>query len=76
MKKRYIKFGGVENIFCFTEAARLVDGDVTVKRGKYIVDGKSRLGVIALFTPDEAVIVEYPEEARTFEKFLEKYINE
>lgn len=72
MKKIYIKMNNMTDIKAFVEKALMVEGDITVKKGKYVIDGKSIMGI---FTIDlsTGVTVEYPESATTFEQFLKSF---
>lgn len=50
------------------ESQKLV-GDVLVKKGKFIVDGKSLMGVISI-DPSSPILVEYPDDEPEFEVYL------
>ena len=69
MKTLFIKVSAISDVTNFCQAAARVDGDVTVRKGKYVIDGKS---LMALFSLDMStgVTVEYPEDADTFEEFI------
>lgn len=72
MQKMYIKMNNMTDIRAFLEKALIVEGDVTIKKGKYVIDGKSIMGV---FTIDlsTGVTVEYPDNAVEFERFLKQF---
>lgn len=72
-KTKKIKLWGINEPAIFVEEANLVQGEVNLHRGVYCVDGKSLLGVMAIFEAFEPVTVEYPEEAKSFDKFLERF---
>lgn len=72
MKQKLIRLKDVEEVLCFTSNSNLVEGDIIVRRGKYCIDGKSSLGIAAL-DASAGVVVEYPEEAELFDKFLERF---
>ena len=59
----------VADITRFAEEAHKVAGDVIVRRGKFVVDGKSIMGIISI-NPSEGVTVEYPEDETAFGEFL------
>ena len=71
-KTKLIKINGIADVTAFVKMASQVDGDVTLYRGKYVVDGTSLLGVFSV-DPSEGVTVEYPEDAEIFEEFIKKF---
>ena len=71
-KKKFIKINGIADVTAFVKMASQVDGDVTLYRGKYVVDGTSLLGVFSVDT-SEGVTVEYPGDAEVFEEFISKF---
>ena len=71
-KTKLIKINGIADVTAFVKMASQVDGDVTLYRGKYVVDGTSLLGVFSV-DPSEGVTVEYPEDAEVFEEFINKF---
>lgn len=72
MKKMYIKITGIHDVTEFICNAATVDGDVTCKRGKYVIDGKSAMGVLSIDVA-EGFVVEYPETADDFEQFISQF---
>lgn len=72
MNTRTIALKTIFDLDTFIKKANAVDGDVLVYRGKFVVDGKSVLGVMSLDLTD-GFIVEYPSDAIEFEQFLSKY---
>lgn len=73
MKNVNVIINGVNDVCDFIKAANLVDGDVILYKGRYIVDGKSIMGVLSLDMTSE-VNVEYPEDATLFEQAISKFI--
>lgn len=69
MKSIYVKINGIADISKLAIAAGAVDGDVTVRKGKYVVDGKSIMGLFSLDLSTGAT-VEYPEDATDFENYI------
>ena len=69
MKTMPIKITGINDMTNFVKEAAAVLGDVACREGKYVVDGKSLLGVMSIDL-STGVIVEYPNDAIDFEKFL------
>ena len=75
MKKVNIKILNINDVDAFVQKARMVDGDILVSRGKFCVDGKSVLGMFSL-NVSEGCQVEYPEDAKEFEEFLQNFMGE
>ena len=46
-----------------------MNGEVSVYRGKFCVDGKSLMGIVSLNTA-EGCRVEYPDDAVAFDEFI------
>lgn len=69
--KKFIKISGIHDIAEFVTYASEVNGDVCVQRGRFIIDGKSLMGMLSIDT-SEGVIVEYPEDA-AFSEYLKKF---
>ena len=73
MKELSIKVRGIHDICRLTAAARLVDGDVTIKRGNHVIDAKSVMGVFSIDMSD-GVTIQYPDSATDFENFLQEFV--
>ena len=71
-RKVFIKIYNVKEIMEFVVHAGKVDGDVTVYRGKYVIDGKSLMGIFSIDLSD-GVQVEYPEDAAEFAEYIKKF---
>lgn len=69
MKELTISIKGLHDVYTFISKAQAVDGDITVTRGRYAVDGKSVLGIFSLDMSQD-VTVSYPETALEFEDFI------
>ena len=69
MKELVISIKGLHDVYTFISKAQAVDGDITVTRGRYAVDGKSVLGIFSLDMSQD-VTVTYPETATEFEEFI------
>ena len=54
----------------FVNITGYAEHDVTIYRGKYVIDAKSLLGVVAIHSP-YGMIIEYSEEDKKFEKKLQ-----
>ena len=70
MVTRVISIDKISDIMDFNAQAHKVEGDIVVRRGIYVVDGKSLLGIMAL-NPAEGITVEFPEEAVDFAAYLD-----
>lgn len=68
-----VKITTISDVKDLINYTRAVDGDVLIKKGNYIVDGTSILGVLSLdmSTPVE---IEYPQNALELEGFLNNFL--
>ena len=73
MASKMVKITTISDVKDLINYTRAVDGDVLIKKGKYIVDGTSILGVLSLdmSTPVEIV---YPQDALELEGFLNNFL--
>ena len=67
-----ISINGLTDVYDFIKEASKVEGDVTLKRGKYVVDAKSFLGVFSIDVSQDTTIV-YPEDAVEFDKYIARF---
>ena len=72
MKKMTISIHGLNDVYKFIEEATKVEGDITVTRGKFTVDGKSIMGIFSL-DMSQNVTVTYPEYATEFERYIKSF---
>lgn len=72
MKSLYIKINGISDVSNFVRKATEVYGDVLIKKGKFVIDGKSLMGMFSLDL-SAGVTVEYPEDAIDFENFVNTF---
>ena len=72
MKKMYIAINTINKVTEFIQKASQVDGDVICTKGRYTINGKSIMGVFSIDI-SEGVMVEYPETATDFEKYLSQF---
>ena len=72
MKEIVISIKGLHDVYTFISKAQAVDGDVTVKRGRYAVDGKSVLGIFSLDMSQDVTVI-YPASAVEFDQFCEQF---
>ena len=75
MKKVFIKIAKIDGVNEFVQHARSVQGDILVSRGKFCVDGKSILGMYSL-NVSQGCNVEYPEDAKEFDEFIQQFVGE
>lgn len=69
METKVISINGLNDIYDFIKEASKVDGDVLLKRGKFVVDAKSFLGVLSIDVSQDTTI-SYPSDATDFEKYI------
>ena len=72
MKTMNVKITTIQDTENFAEQAKKVNGDVTLRRGRFVADAKSFLGIIAINVTAGAV-VEYPETAADFEDYISQF---
>lgn len=70
--KLTIKLENLNDVNAFISQANKINGDVTVYKGKYCVDGKSLMGLMSIGIPLN-IIVEYPDDSIDFNNFIQKY---
>ena len=68
-----VKITTISDVKDLINYTRAVDGDVLIKKGNYVIDGTSILGVLSLdmSTPVEIV---YPQDAIELEGFLNNFL--
>lgn len=72
MKKMYVAINTINKVTEFVQKASQVDGDVICSKGRYTVDGKSIMGIFSIDV-SEGIVVEYPETATEFEKYISQF---
>ena len=72
MKEMIISIKGLNDVYKFVSKSQEVEGDITVQRGRYAVDGKSVLGIFSLDMSQDVTVI-YPENAVDFENFIEHF---
>lgn len=72
MKSKFIKIQNIADMNDFIQKAISVDGDVLGRKGKYVIDCKSIMGVISIDV-STGITVEYPETAMDFEEYISKF---
>lgn len=71
-KSKFIKMNSVTDVMNFVKEASKIEGDVTVLKGRYIIDGKSIMGVMSI-DMSTGMTVEYPADAVDFENFISQF---
>lgn len=71
-KSKFIKMNSVTDVMNFVKEASKIEGDVTVLKGRYIIDGKSVMGVMSI-DMSTGMTVEYPADAVDFENFISQF---
>ena len=71
-KSKFIKMNNVTDVMNFVKEASKIEGDVTVLKGRYIIDGKSIMGVMSI-DMSTGMTVEYPADAVDFENFISQF---
>lgn len=70
MVSKQISIETFKDMMDFVNEASKVFGDVLIRKGKYVIDGKSIMGIVSI-DPSTGITVEYPEDATDFGAFLE-----
>ena len=74
-KTTVISINGLNDIYEFIRQATKVEGDVLLKRGKFVVDAKSFLGVLSIDVSQDTTVI-YPEDAEEFEIYINQFKKE
>lgn len=72
MKTKNIKIIGITDVTRLAQKAYKVNGDVYLKKGIYVVDGKSLMGIMSIDV-STGVTVTYPEDAIEFDQFISTF---
>lgn len=72
IKNMTISIKNLTDIYNFVAEASKVEQDVIIKRGKFVIDAKSILGIFSIDMSQE-VVVSYPESATDFENFISQF---
>lgn len=70
--KRQIKMSQIKDATDLVQRATMVDGDVTITKGKYSIDAKSVMGIFSLDLTT-GVVIEYPDDATAFDDFIKAF---
>ena len=72
MKTKFIKMSDINDIANFVNEASKVESDINVLKGRYIINGKSIMGVMSI-DMSTGMTVEYPADAIDFENFISQF---
>jgi phosphotransferase system HPr-like phosphotransfer protein len=67
-----IRLIGINDLRNFVDAAEKVEGDITCKKGRYVVSAKSILGMMSIDTTSSCEVT-YPVDAYKFESFIKQF---
>lgn len=70
---KFIKLNSINDILEFVKKASNVEGDVDVKKGKYVIDAKSPMGMFSVDC-SQGCVVSYPASEKDFDEYLNKFI--
>lgn len=68
--EKVVYINNIDKLKQFVEIANNCDGDVICSKGKFVVDGKSLLGIISIDT-STGIKVEYPDNFIQMTNFIE-----
>ena len=70
---KVIRLENIDEIVVFVNKAMTVsEGEVYVKRDRYVVNGASLMGLISI-DATKGITVEYPSSAKEFDAFLDEF---
>ena len=74
MQKTSITLGNVQDVRDFVQQVILLEYEVDLVQGRYIVDAKSIMGIFALDTLRPIEVQAHTDNAEAFFKKIDKYI--
>lgn len=72
MREMIVSIKGLNDIYNFIANAQKVNGDIIIRRGRYVIDAKSILGIFSL-DMSQNIAITYPETASDFEEFIQQF---
>jgi phosphotransferase system HPr-like phosphotransfer protein len=66
-----ISIKGLHDVYTFINKAQAVDGDVTVRRGRYNVDGKSIMGIFSVDMSQDVTVI-YPYSPNRLPEYIKQ----
>ena len=74
MKKTQITLKSIQDIRNFVNEVTLLDYDVDLEQGRYVVDAKSIMGIFALDTLSPITVVAHTENADAFFERIDAFV--
>ena len=74
MQKTNITLGSVQSVRDFVQQVILLDYEVDLVQGRYIVDAKSIMGIFALDTLSPIEVIAHTEDASAFFAAIDSFI--
>ena len=74
MKKVEITLSNIQDIRKFVNAVTLLDYEVDLEQGRYIVDAKSIMGIFALDTLSPITLVAHSDDTEEFFRDISNFI--
>ena len=75
MKRVKINLSTIDKVKKFTEAALTLPCDIEIRSGKYIIDGKSIMGIFSLNLDHDIDLVINSDDDAVIAKALDKFSN-
>ncbi len=76
MKTFNVKLSTIEEVKKFVMAATMFDGEIDLKSGRYVVDAKSIMGIFSLDLMNPIEVTVHSDNADSFYKAVEMFIEE
>lgn len=74
MQKTKITLGSVQSVRDFVQQVIMLDYEVDLVQGRYIVDAKSIMGIFALDTLSPIELIAHTDDASAFFASIDKFI--
>lgn len=74
MQKTKITLGSVQSVRDFVQQVIMIDYEVDLVQGRYIVDAKSIMGIFALDTLSPIEVIAHTDDASAFFAKIDKFI--
>lgn len=72
-KELVIKITGLADVYNFIAEATKVEGDIVIKRGKFVIDAKSIMGIFSIDMSNPVTVI-YPADANEFDKYIQQFV--
>lgn len=74
MKTKYVMINEIHDVTKLVQIASRVESNVLIKKGNFVVDAKSLMGVLSIDV-STGVTIEYPEDANELDEYLSQFEN-